>query len=87
MRLRPWLRVAWENEHSNDGREVRASLVTMGGSFSLPAYKVDDTYGKVDVGVAAAFNPLLSAFINYSTTFSQANQKTNAVMVGLKLAM
>jgi hypothetical protein len=39
------------------------------------------------VGIAAQFNPSLSAFVNYSTTFSQANQKTNAVMVGLKLAM
>ena len=85
--LRPWLRVAWENEHSNDYRDVRASLVSMGGSFALPAYKVDDNYGKIDVGIAAQFNPALSAFVNYSTTFSQANQKTNAVMVGLKLAM
>lgn len=87
MGLTPWVRVAWENERSNDDREVRASLVTMGGSFGLPAYKVDDNYGKVDVGIAAQFNPSLSAFVNYSTTFSQANQKTNAVMVGFKLAM
>lgn len=87
MGLTPWVRVAWENEHSNDDRNVRASLVTMGGSFGLPAYKVDDNYGKVDVGIAAQFNPSLSGFVNYSTTFSQANQKTNAVMVGLKLAM
>ncbi|MEP7084223.1 MAG: autotransporter domain-containing protein, partial [Betaproteobacteria bacterium] len=85
--LRPWVRVAWENEHKNDGREVRASLVTMGGSFGLPAYKVDDNYGKVDVGIAAQFSPALSAFVNYNTTFSQASQKNQAVMVGLKLSM
>ena len=85
--LRPWVRVAWENEHKNDGREVRASLVTMGGSFGLPAYKVDDNYGKVDVGIAAQFTPALSAFVNYNTTFSQASQKNQAVMVGLKVAM
>jgi outer membrane lipase/esterase len=85
--LTPWIRVAWENEHGNDNRDVRASLVTMGGSFALPTYKVDDDYGKVDVGVAAQFNRSLSGFVNYSTTFSQANQKTDAVMVGLKLAM
>jgi len=85
--LTPWLRVAWENEHSNDSREVRAALVSMGGSFGLPAYKVDDNYGKVDVGIAAQFNPSLTAYVNYNTTFSQANQKNNAVMIGLKLAM
>lgn len=87
VQLRPWARVAWENEHKNDGREVRANLLTMGGSFALPAYKVDDNYGKVDVGIAAQFSKSLSAFINYNTTFSQANQRNQAVMVGLKLAM
>lgn len=85
--IRPWARVAWENEHKNDGRVVRANLVTMGGSFALPAYKVDDNYGKVDVGVAAQFSKSLSAFLNYNTTFSQANQKNQMVLVGLKLAM
>ncbi|MEO8133657.1 MAG: autotransporter domain-containing protein [Betaproteobacteria bacterium] len=83
----PWVRVAWENEHKNDGREVRASLVTMGGSFGLPAYKVDDNYGKVDVGVAAEFSKGLSGYVNYNTTFSQANQKNQAVMVGLRVSM
>jgi outer membrane lipase/esterase len=87
VQLQPWARVAWENEHKNDGREVRSNLVTMGGSFALPAYKVDDNYGKVDVGIAAQFSKSLSAFVNYNTTFSQANQKNQAVMVGLKLAM
>lgn len=87
VQLQPWARVAWENEHKNDGREVRASLVTMGGSFALPAYKVDDNYGKVDVGVAAKFSNSLTGFVNYNTTFSQANQKNQAVMVGLKLAI
>lgn len=85
--VRPWARVAWENEHKNDGREVRANLVTMGGSFALPAYKVDDNYGKVDVGVAAQFSKSLSAFLNYNTTFSQSNQKNQVVLLGLKLAI
>lgn len=85
--MTPWVRVTWENEHKNDGREIRASLVTMGGSFGLPAYKVDDSYGKVDVGLMAKFNNTLSGFVNYTTTFSQASQKNNAVMVGVKLAM
>ena len=87
VQLRPWARVAWENEHKNDGREVRANLVTMGGSFALPAYKVDDNYGKVDLGIAAQFSKSLSAFINFNTTFSQASQKNQAVMVGIKLAI
>lgn len=87
VQLKPWARVAWENEHKNDDREVRASLVTMGGSFALPAYKVDDSYGKVDIGISAQFGKSLSGFINYNTTFSQASQTNQAVMVGLKLAM
>ena len=87
VQLQPWVRVAWENEHKNDDREVRANLVTMGGSFGLPAYKGDDNYGKVDVGISAQFNKSLSAFINYNTTFGQENQKNQAVMVGLHLAM
>lgn len=87
VQLQPWARVAWENEHKNDDRDVRANLVTMGGSFGLPAYKVDDNYGKVDIGISAQFNKSLSAFINYNTTFGQENQKNQAVMVGLHLAM
>ena len=75
------------NEHENDGREVRAALVSMGGSFGLPAYEVDDNYGKVDVEIAAQFTPSLSAFVKDSTTLSQGNRKNDAVMVGLKLAM
>ena len=85
--MTPWVRVSWDTEHKNDGRDVRASLVTMGGAFGLPAYKVDDNYGKVDVGMAAQFNKALTGFVNYTTTFSQANQKNQAVMVGLKVAM
>ena len=59
----------------------------MGGSFALPAYKVDDNYGKVDVGLASQFNKTVSAFVNYTGTFSQDSQKNNAVMVGVKVAM
>ena len=83
----PWARVSLENEHKNDGREVRANLVTMGGSFALPAYKVDDNYGKVDLGASVQFTKGLSGFVNYTTTFSQWNQKNDVVMVGLNLAM
>ena len=83
----PWARVSLENEHKNDGREVRANLVTMGGSFALPAYKVDDNYGKVDLGASVQFTKGLSGFVNYTTTFSQGNQKNDVVMVGLNLAM
>ena len=87
VQLQPWARVAGENEHDNDDREVRASLVTMGGSFALPAYTVDDSYGKVDLGISAQFSKSLSGFINYNSTFSQASETNQAVMVGLKLAM
>ena len=83
----PWARVSLENEHKNDGREVRANLVTMGGSFALPAYKVDDNYGKVDLGASVQFTKGLSGFVNYTTTFSQGNQKNDVVMVGMNLAM
>lgn len=85
--FKPFLRATWEYEHKNDPREVRARLVTMGGSFALPAYQADDNYVKVDVGLGVQFSKSASGFIAYHTTLDQRDNKQNAVTIGLRFAM
>ena len=39
--LRPFGRVTWEKDYNNDDREVRAGLVSMPGTFAIPAFGAD----------------------------------------------
>jgi len=50
--IRPFGRVSWEYDSKADERSVTASVVGMGGSFSLPAYKPDNSWALFNFGAS-----------------------------------
>jgi outer membrane lipase/esterase len=84
-KLHPYARVAWNHDSDADARDVRAGLVTMPGTFALPGFLPDSTWGSAGVGLAADFTPRLSAWIGYDGRFSDASQSVNSFNLGAKL--
>jgi outer membrane lipase/esterase len=87
MTIYPFARAAYEHEFKADDRNVRAGLVTMSGSFEMPTFKPDANDWRVDLGVSAQLSRAVTGFVNYSGIVSDANTKSNAVTVGVKLAI
>ncbi len=50
--IRPFGRVSWEYDSKADERSVSASVVGMGGSFSLPAYQPDSSWALFNFGAS-----------------------------------
>ena len=50
--IRPFGRVSWEYDSKADERSVSASVVGMGGSFSLPAYQPDNSWALFNFGAS-----------------------------------
>jgi outer membrane lipase/esterase len=50
--IRPFGRVSWEYDSKADERSVSAGVVGMGGSFSLPAYKPDNSWALFNFGAS-----------------------------------
>ena len=82
--LIPFARIAYEHEFKADDRTVSAGLNTMNGTFSMPTFKPDEDIWKAEVGTAMKVCSNASVFLNYSGTVNQANDKVNAVTIGLK---
>ena len=82
--LLPFARITYEHEFNADDRTVSAGLVTMNGTFSMPTFKPDENTWRAEAGVAMKVCSNASVFLNYSGTIDQANEKVNAVAIGLK---
>jgi outer membrane lipase/esterase len=87
MTIYPFARASYEHEFKNDDRVVRAGLVTMNGTFEMPTFKPDTNDWRLELGVSAKLTSAVTGFVNYSGIVSQSNAKSNAVTVGVKLAI
>ncbi len=83
--LHPYARVAWNHDSDADPRYVRAGLVSMPGTFALPGFTPDSTWGSAGVGLAADFTPRLSGWIGYDGRFSDSSQSVNSLNLGARL--
>jgi len=83
--VHPYAQVAWNHDGKADPREVRAGLVDMPGTFGMPGFTPDDTWGSAGLGLSAQFNPAFSGWIGYEGRFSDANQHINSLNLGAKL--
>lgn len=86
MLLAPYAEIAWNHDGKADPRAVTAGLITMNGSFALPGYVADDTWGTADLGLSAQFSQKLSGWVGYSGRFADNSQKYNSVNLGMKYA-
>jgi outer membrane lipase/esterase len=82
--LHPFARVAWNHDSDADERDVSAGLVTMPGTFALPGFMPDATWGSVGVGLAADFSSRFSGWISYDGRFSDSSQDVNSLNIGAK---
>ncbi|SRR5579883_69916 len=84
--LHPYAQVAWNHDSKADPRDVRAGLVNMPGTFAMPGFVPDKTWGSAGVGLNAQFNPAFSGWIGYEGRFSDSNQHINSLNLGAKLS-
>ena len=84
--VRPFARATWEYEGHADDRDVTASVYGMGGSFSLPAYKPDNSWGLFNLGLATEFGKV-TGFITGSGTAGKGDGDYYAVTVGVRVPL
>ncbi|HKE42240.1 MAG TPA: autotransporter domain-containing protein [Casimicrobiaceae bacterium] len=78
-------RATWEwNNSSNDNRSVSAGVVSMPGTFSLPAYKFDNNYGLFLIGASMPLGGTITGFISGSFSAWNGSGNYQAVTVGIR---
>lgn len=82
--IRPWARATWEYESLDKNRDITASSVTLGGSYTLPAPKPDNNYALFNVGAASDFGGV-TGFISGSATAGRGDGNYWAVTVGVRM--
>lgn len=83
--LHPYAQLAWNHDSKADQRDVRAGLVNMPGTFSMPGFAPDKAWGSAGVGLSADFNPAFSMWASYDGRFSDSNERDNSLNLGGKL--
>jgi outer membrane lipase/esterase len=81
--LHPFGRASWEYSNNND-RSVSASVVSMPGSFSLPAYSFDNNYALFQLGASARLGGTVVGFVSVSATAWNNTGNYQAVTVGIR---
>jgi len=89
--LRPFGRVTWEKDYDNDDRSVRAGLVSMPGTFSIPVFKADDNYFLFNVGASADLGSIrtsrITGFIGVNATAGKNDGNYQAITVGVRASL
>ncbi len=84
--VRPFARVTWEYDSKDQNRDVTASSVTLGGSYSIPAPKPDNNYALFNLGAATDFGGV-TGFISGSGTAGKGDGNYYAVTVGVRMPL
>jgi outer membrane lipase/esterase len=84
--VRPFARASWEYEGQADERSVSASVYAMGGSFSVPAYKPDDSWALFNAGLSADFGKV-TGYLTGSATAGKGDGDNYAITVGLRVPL
>ncbi len=85
--LKPFARLSYEHEFEDDNRQVRANLVTMGGSFQMPVYQPDADTGRIELGLSARFGKGVTAFAGYSVTLNSGAGRNQSITLGVQIPM
>jgi outer membrane lipase/esterase len=81
--VRPFGRVTWEYDSMDDDRSITASSVTLGGNYSIPVAKPDNSYALFNLGASADFGGI-TGFISGSATAARGDADYWAITVGLR---
>ncbi len=84
--VRPFARVTWEYDSLDNDRTVTAASNTLGGWYTVPAPKPDNSYALFNVGAAADFGGV-TGYISGSGTAARGDGNYWAVTVGLRMPL
>jgi outer membrane lipase/esterase len=84
--IRPYARVTWEYDSRDQERSVGASSVTLGGNYSVPVAKPDNSYALFNVGASTEFGGV-TGFLSGSGTAGRGDGNYWAVTVGLRMPL
>jgi outer membrane lipase/esterase len=82
--VRPFARVTWEYDSLDQTPSVTASSVTLGGGYTIPGVKPDNSYALFNVGASSDFGGV-TGFITGSGTAGRGDGDYWAVTVGLRM--
>jgi len=82
--VRPFARVTWEYDSMDQTPSVTASSVSLGGSYTIPGAKPDNSYALFNLGASADFGGV-TGFITGSGTAARGDGNYWAVTVGLRM--
>ena len=84
--IRPYARATWEIDSKDQDRSIGASSVSLGGHYSLPVAKPDNSYALFSLGASTDFGSV-TGFIAGSATASRADGNYWAITVGLRVPL
>jgi outer membrane lipase/esterase len=84
--VRPWARATWEYDSLDKDRNVTASSNTLGGWYTIPAAKPDNSYALFNVGAATDFGGV-TGYISGSGTAARGDGNYWAITVGLRMPL
>jgi hypothetical protein len=84
--VRPFGRATWEWEAKDDLRYVTASSATLGGSYSVPAFKPDDNWGLFLLGASMDFGKV-TGYISGSATAGKNDGEAYGITVGVRVPL
>ena len=82
--VRPFARVTWEYDSKDQTPSVTASSNTLGGSYTIPGVKPDNSYALFNIGASTDFGGV-TGFITGSGTAARGDGDYWAVTVGLRM--
>lgn len=83
--LSPYAELAWNHDGKADPRMLKAGLNSMNGTFAMPGFVPDKTWGTAELGVTARLTPHMVSWFGYSGRFSDDSQKYNSFNMGFKV--
>jgi outer membrane lipase/esterase len=84
--VRPFGRATWEYEAKADDRSVTASSVTLGGSYSVPAYKPDNNWGLFVLGASSDFGGV-TGYLMGTATAGKGDGDAYSVTLGIRVPL
>jgi outer membrane lipase/esterase len=84
--VRPFARATWEYDSLDNDRTVSASSNSLGGWYTVPAPKPDNSYALFNVGAAADFGGV-TGYISGSGTAARGDGDYWAITVGLRMPL
>jgi outer membrane lipase/esterase len=85
--MSPYVELGWNHDSRADQRMVSAGLTSMNGTFALPGFSPDKSWGTASLGLSAQLTPSVQSWVGYSGRFSDNSQKYNSVNMGVRITL